>query len=173
MPRTQPIDDRGNPCGIASLTGKQTGWRALGLPGVVPDEITRLEQAKTGGLEAGVSIAGGVVGSVLYQLLLVRPMIDSVGWGAVILGWIVVPMVFATITWWLFLGRIRSARYKKLFQIYLSLGRCGSCGYELTDLPTSTDGYAACPECNASWLSGRIRAALDEQASPDHAGTPG
>lgn len=173
MPRTTPIDDRGTPCGIASLSGKQIGWRALGMPGVVPDEITRLEQAKTGGLEVGVSIAGGVVGSVLYQLFLVRPMIGSVGWGAVILGWITVPMVFAAITWWLFLGRIRAARYKRLFEIYLSMGRCGSCGYELADLPRSTDGFVACPECNASWLFDRVRTALDEQDSSDQADNPG
>jgi len=156
MPRARPLDDRGTPCGIAMLSGRQIGWRALGMPKVVPDEITRREQAKTGGLEVGVSIAGGVIGSVLYQLFAVRPMISSFGWGAVVLGWIVVPVVFSMIAWWLFLGRIRAARYKRLFEIYLSMGRCGSCGYELADLPTSADGFVACPECNAAWLAQRV-----------------
>jgi hypothetical protein len=34
---------------------------------------------------------------------------------------------------------------------YASIGRCASCGYDLTRLPIESDGCIVCPECGAAW----------------------
>ncbi len=31
------------------------------------------------------------------------------------------------------------------------MGRCASCGYDMSGAPTSDDGLAGCPECGARW----------------------
>ena len=34
---------------------------------------------------------------------------------------------------------------------YLSLGRCASCGYDLSHHHPEADGCSVCPECGAAW----------------------
>lgn len=35
-------------------------------------------------------------------------------------------------------------------------GYCGACGYALSGLETSAEGYKVCPECSACWLGERV-----------------
>jgi len=35
---------------------------------------------------------------------------------------------------------------------YISLGRCASCGYDLSHHHPEADGCTVCPECGAAWL---------------------
>jgi ssDNA-binding Zn-finger/Zn-ribbon topoisomerase 1 len=34
---------------------------------------------------------------------------------------------------------------------FVSIGRCPSCGYELSQLPIEADGCVVCPECGGAW----------------------
>ncbi len=161
MPRREakrqgPTDDRGEPCGLAQLSGRQLGWRALGLRRLTPDVHTRSEQNITVGLETGVALVGGIAGAVLYQLVL-YPVFS--GWMTpwmFWLGFLIIPVVFSMIAWWLFLGKIRTARSTRIIEIYLAAGRCAACGYALADLVGEHDRCLVCPECNAAWLASRV-----------------
>jgi len=54
-------------------------------------------------------------------------------------------------------GRRRLARESGAFvSTLLGMGRCGSCGYQLKDLPQDADGRCTCPECGAVWRSERV-----------------
>lgn len=37
----------------------------------------------------------------------------------------------------------------------VAAGSCASCGYAMTGLPTSPDGFLVCPECRAAWRADR------------------
>jgi len=156
MASAKPTDDRSAPCRLADLSPRQIGWRALGLQSVTPDFITKHEQTQTAGVETAVALAGGAVGCVLYQFLIfpafARWMTGWMYW----LGWVVVPVVVAMIAWFAFLGKIRVSRADRIIGIYLSAGRCASCGYALESLEPEADGCVVCPECHAAWKADRV-----------------
>jgi len=159
-----PTDDRGAPCRLADLSPRQIGWRALGLPSVTPDFITKGEQKQTAVLETVVALAGGLVGAVLYWVVITPALSHWIStWGSLgriisMSGLVVVSVVFAMIAWYLFLPRIRASRSGRIIEIYLSAGRCAACGYALERLEPEADGCVVCPECNAAWHAERVGA---------------
>jgi hypothetical protein len=152
----RPCDDREQPCGIAQLSGRQIGWRALGLKSVTPDPIIKREQGETAVRETVIALGGGVVGWVFWQMLIspiTKPLVgDLLDLLFIMIFSIVVAMVF----WYVFLGWIRRGRFVRIAEIYLSQGHCASCGYKLDGLDIEPDGCVVCPECNAAWQHERI-----------------
>jgi hypothetical protein len=154
----RPHDDRGVPCGIAQLSSKQIGWRALGLQSLTKDPIVKREQGATAVRETVVALAGGVVGWVFWQFMIrpiTKPMVGDLLDTLLMASFsIIVAMVF----WYFLLGWIRRGRFAKIAEIFLSQGHCASCGYLLDDLATESDGCVVCPECNGAWKKERVGA---------------
>lgn len=154
--RHVPTDDRDQPCSVADLSTKQIAWRALGLPSVTKDPTVKEEQTKTVGKETLVAFVGGFVGWISWSNL-IRPythkhlgsLLDLV---AQTTFCIVISMVF----WYLLLNRIRRDRFDQITRIYLTQGRCASCGYKLEGLTPEPDNCIVCPECNAAWKHTRV-----------------
>lgn len=168
--RHGPRDDRLLPCKLAELSARQVGARALGVPSLARDTVSKDEPRHTVGLETMVALCGAAVGLILtkYVFLPVLASAWSVAPGSLgrIAAQIVIAICFAMFAWWLFLGRIRLARADRIIDIYLADGRCASCGYLLEDLSPAEDGCVVCPECNAAWRLDRIRAKDNSAADP-------
>ncbi len=146
-------DDRGKSCGITALSRRQVGVRAMGLR-VLTDPHTRRELAITDKLELACAIGGGVVAAVIWQLAWLKlPVLGLVGLCG---GFTVIPPVAGAIAWRLTLGTVRRRRFRRLVEVYLSTGRCASCGYMLAGLAMEGDGCVVCPECGAAWRAERI-----------------
>ncbi len=166
MRLSQPKDDRGQACGLKPLSARQIGWRALGLPSVTPDPAIKQEMRQTARLESGIALAGGAAGALFYKFVLkqfVLNWVSSLG-SLVVMG--IVAIITAMLVWWLALGRIRIKHASRIHDIYLTMGRCGSCGYALADLHPTDDGFLNCPECNASWRVDRVGTPNDKDAPP-------
>jgi len=152
----RPHDDRGALCGIAQLSLKQIGWRALGLKSITKDPIVKGEQSATVGSETGVALAGGFAGWLFWQNMIspiTKPLAgDLLDIVFLMTFSIVVAMVF----WYVLLGWIRRRRFDRIAEIFLDQGHCASCGYLLDDLAVESDGCVVCPECNAAWKKERI-----------------
>lgn len=156
-------DDRGHPCDIAKLSAAQIGWRALGLKSVTRDPIVKGEQSETVGRETCVALVGGVVGWVVWQSF-ISPITKPLAGDLIDLVFMVIfAIVVAMIFWFVLLGWIRRGRFAKIAQIYLSHGRCASCGYLLDDLAVEPDGCVVCPECNGAWMKERVGDARDNE----------
>jgi hypothetical protein len=152
----KPTDDRGVPCGIANLTAKQIGWRALGLPSVTKDPIVKQEQSKTIGKETAVAMVGGVVGWVVWSNLVSQFVNKYIGSLLDLIAQMTFAVVVAMIFWYFLLNWIRRDRFDRIAEIYLTAGRCASCGYMLNGLAPDPDDCTVCPECNAAWNQTRI-----------------
>lgn len=166
MHLSQPKDDRGQPCGLKPLSARQVGWRALGLPSITPDPAIKQEMRQTVALETGIALAGGVVGAVLYKFVLKQLVLNWVGSFGSLVVMVIVAIITAMIAWWLALGRIRITRASRILDIYLAMGQCGSCGYDLADLHPTDDGFLNCPECNAAWRADRVGTLNDKDRPP-------
>ncbi len=163
-PAASAADDRGAPCRVAALSGVQVGLRALGIKRLA-DPHTREEVAITDNLEVGYAIGGGVAGAVGWQLLwLAAPLYGMLG---LVVGFIVIPVVTAMITWRLTLGLVRRRRFVRIAGIYLSGGACPSCSYDLTAQEAAGDGCVVCPECGAAWEAARLRVPAESASDSD------
>ena len=161
MPK--PSDDRGQRCDIAKLSGKQIGWRALGLKSITKDRLTKGEQAATEKRETWVALGGGVVGWILWQFLLSPITKPAVGDMIDLLIQVCFAIVVAMLCWYILLGWIRRGSFTRIAEIYLSQGHCAACGYLLDDLTVEADGCVVCPECNGAWLKERVGDQLSDE----------
>jgi len=63
--------------------------------------------------------------------------------------------------------RARREQRARVTALIAAYGRCGACGYDLTDIPPNVDGCARCPECNAAWnLDRATMRACDPRTDP-------
>ena len=152
----KPTDDRDNPCKIADLSTKQIAWRALGIPSVTPDPILKAEQKRTIGIEIAVSIVGGLIGWVLWSVLISQYTRPRLGILIDFVAQTTCCVVVATSFWYFLLNHFRRERFPQIAEIYLSAGKCAACAYKLEGLTPEHDSCIICPECNAAWKHERI-----------------
>jgi hypothetical protein len=161
-----PTDDRNRPCRIAELSAVQIGRRALGISWFF-DAETKRELRVTDTLETMCAIAGGVVGAIAWQLAwsAQRPF----GLLGLCGGFIIVPPLIGTLTWWVSLNAVRRRRFRRLAGDFLAEARCPACRPALQGLAPHDDGCIVCPECGAAWRRDRLEAA---GAESDGGGAP-
>jgi predicted RNA-binding Zn-ribbon protein involved in translation (DUF1610 family) len=78
--------------------------------------------------------------------------LGAVGWVALripsqysALGYAVIPLFMLSSRW------LKVAGLRMRAPFYISLGRCASCGYDLSHHHPESDGCTVCPECGAAW----------------------
>ncbi|MDX9911112.1 MAG: hypothetical protein RBS39_04700 [Phycisphaerales bacterium] len=52
-----------------------------------------------------------------------------------------------------FVWILRVLEASRIARAMVALGRCASCGYELSDVPRDERGTQCCPECGAAWCT--------------------
>lgn len=166
MPRHTPTDDRGNPCAIAGVSGRQLGLRWVNAQKLAGDDDSVREYQITSRVEDAAAIGAGIIGWIVWQAVLdpvLKPhVIAPVRVGLILLA----AFASALVAWLIAMRWARRRRFAQISEIYLGTGRCASCKYALTDLSPSDDGCVVCPECAAAWRSGRIGADGAAHAQP-------
>lgn len=153
-------DDRGRPCPLAPLTGRELSWRPLGVPAMrAPERVRREERATIVG-EVLFALVGCAMGVRIMDAA--GPMIGAaLGPVPALVAWFVGPVLAALLVWRLALGSLRLGRAGRIGRLYLAEGLCPSCGYPLAGLPSAGDGCVECPECAAAWRADRLGPAAE------------
>ncbi|PCI07228.1 hypothetical protein COB72_10630 [bacterium] len=151
-----PTDHRSNPCKVAQLSARQIGWRALGIPFLARDPVVKKEQPKTLLLEVIIGFVGFAIGWFAWSLGISSFTTRYLGSAFDFVAQLLFATVIYYVLWYVFLGWVRSRRFRRTVSIYLQRGCCPSCGYTLKDLNPESDDCVLCPECNAAWRQDTI-----------------
>lgn len=123
------------------------------IPGLVNDaRFTRLSRAGETG-----KLTRAEVRRFIGLSLLITPAVVAIG--------VLPPMVLQRGNWLTFLVLIpavlapallsvwvtRRATSQRIADTYARAGLCGTCGYELREVPADAHGLRTCPECGAAW----------------------
>lgn len=153
MIRVRHQDDRGKPVRLRPLGHRGTepgSWKRFAI-----QARESFHQAKGW---AAVASGSALVGVVLAVWLMTRDVVTLFFFSPVGSTFVVIVAVLV-----LSIGRLWSAWPHWVRETHLDADRCPVCGYHLKGLLEDPDGCVGCPECNAAWNTGEIKATVGDR----------